>query len=761
MADANVNVQVSTSADTAGVDQASQSVSGFSDQLDNLAAVAGGVALEHIAEQILQIGESAVESISKLEDFTTSLGIFSSGFTSSMGNANDAIVASGKGASTSAEEAADALITYTERVSALNDKIKEIMAGQNVIDEQTAENDALETLAQNHADKILSIQEQITNAQDNEVTQELNRATSMNNTLADMKSTQANKMADLEEKRQAELEDATNQIAKNKINKEYDDQEKLATDSFNRSYTTKQSELQRNMDQQNAADKATTEKQIATYQEAIDTENAAYTKKAADEKAIDDKRIADLKTKNDKELDMYKQQLADEERAYKLHVDNMAAAGAAAADMSIKLQDIDPASAFARTADSVHNLLPDIMGIVNAGSPFPISDILQYAQIFTDLDINYQEMIPIISDFAAANNVGFGQAAQAMVQATQGQVRGLANSLGIPVKMLQEFGAQTNSSGQLKDITSLVNAFKNIDQTPMFKGQSAAKLADFSGAVQDAKNKALLLQAGFVGVNAETGKTSGIFEDLGKKVHVFSDWITSNKGTIEGLGIMLGAVAGVITVLLIPALVKAAIVGVGTLVTNIAAYIVQGWVWIGQMATQALALLGIDLAAAPVIITIGLIALAIASVILIGYELITHWQNVKAVAQDVWNMIGNVVQAAIQKAAQAFDWLSKAIKSLSGGKIDIGTLSFTPTYAPTQSLSDAYMSPGFTPNALENSISSLFSGAPASGSGATATSPGSSGSPVTMYNYNTFNDAGGVQAYVASIQQQIAAAQQH
>jgi len=81
------------------------------------------------------------------------------------GSMNDTIAGGNAKAGASALEATDAFITYQEKIQEIEQNIADVMAGQNVIDAQSNLNQKLEDLAQQHADKVESINDQIAQSQ--------------------------------------------------------------------------------------------------------------------------------------------------------------------------------------------------------------------------------------------------------------------------------------------------------------------------------------------------------------------------------------------------------------------------------------------------------------------------------------------------------------------------------------------------------------------------------------------------------------------
>ena len=663
----NVNVNINVTANTAGVDQAESSLSGFSSQLSQVGSIAAGIGLANVFSDVGSAITGAVEQTSQFQTATTAVGTILSNTGNTATTMSDNMAAGASKVANALQQEQDATISYNEKVASLQDKIATVMQGQNVIDAQTSMYDQLNTLAEDHAEKVQALEQQITDTQTNEA-----------NSLQDMKDGQDVKMQDLAEKHAQQMANATSDIKRAALEKSYNEEVQYDTDSFNRAYALKKSQDDRN-----------TAQKIASINDQIAKENDAYAEQYAKDKALDEKRISDLEAKNAKELADYKQQLSDEERLYAEHMAKLqetASGGGSGGSASAMMKMLPSNSDWLAQKMNLNDWMSQVNKMAQT-SPYNYFDIVQYGRLVEAQGYNFLKLEPIIENIGAASGKSFGTTTQALMDGINGRIQMMSMELGLSKEKLEAFGAEYTKgiAGHLTNQQSFFNAIEKISKGPD-AGAANAQLHTLAGSWSNVQDAVFRTEAAITGFNPVTTKTSGAFKILSDALLNFSNWLNKHQGDIvtfiNHLGplfVVIGIIAGVITLLLIPALLAWATVSAAKTVASIIDLIAWGWKAVPMMFgmsiggdTLSVSLLGVTIPAA-------LVVLGIAAIILVGYELITHWHSLATAGVQAWNTIGNAIRDVIKGA---IDWINKLIKGLNhitGGKLNIPTIQYNST----------------------------------------------------------------------------------
>lgn len=673
-----VNGKVSLTADTSGADQATSSVNSFSSSLSNLESVAAGLGLERLGEQFLQVGEQALSAVADFQTNTVAIQTV----LDNVGNApvmqDSAGGGGGAKASDIANQRIDEMINYKEKMASIQDDIATVMKGQNVIDATDQMNQKIEDLTENHIEKIDSLNDQILQTQQNLIDKEAAMAQNEADTLQDLQDTHDDTMANKKEKFDQDMSNAQNSVQKMVIQKKYDDEVKLAEDSYQRQYDLKKKELDRNNAEQKTADEKAASEKIQSLNDQITKENASYDKQNAKIIADGDAQVAKDKADNDKKLLQYKQELDDEERLHAEHLQKLAEQASSGGGGSGSFTSLLPRdSEFANTKEK----FADVMGFINnfsETSPFNLADITESTRKVESMGYSAKALIPIISDISAGTGKTFGTTTQALLDGLNGRVQMMEQELGVSKEKLIEFGAEYDKQGHLLSQQSLVEAFKNLANSE-YIGASQKALHTFNGALSNVQDGLLRTALGFGGIDAASGVTAnGPLKTLTEILVAFGNYLNKNQPAIKkALSETAGGLivlAAAITVFVLPAMLRFVAITGKEAVVALWNFGVAGWQLIPMLGLLAT---GQDTAAIAAgtltfaelgMATImgGIVLLAIAAVIAIGYELITHWSQVEKIATQVWNTIGNVIKSNINQAIQAINMLITGLNGLLG-----------------------------------------------------------------------------------------------
>jgi TP901 family phage tail tape measure protein len=235
----------------------------------------------------------------------------------------------------------------------------------------------------------------------------------------------------------------------------------------------------------------------------------------------------------------------------------------------------------------------------------------------------------------------------------QGKFVGIKSVIEQLGPKLAGMGTQQQRLAALQDIfgTSSVKLLTTIQAGPAAYDKATAEIQKHNSA-QDAAQKMSgtlarqfdVLKSQVVDVATKFGvMLIPIVEKVAKIFLSFVSWIMDHKIVFIGLAAVIGTVLVAAIGVWIGGLVAAAGAAVATAATSVVAF--------GSMV----------LAAAPLLVPIGLIVAAIAAIGFAIYELVDHWSTVwagiKSVTGDVWHFIDGVFHDIENDASMVLDWI--------------------------------------------------------------------------------------------------------
>jgi hypothetical protein len=637
-----VNVNINVTSNTQGADQATSSLSSFSTQLNQMSAIVGGIGLAGLFDNVGNAIENGISQVSQFQTSTTAVGTILDNVGNTATTMSDNMAAGASKVANALQEEQNATISYNEKVASLQEKIATVMQGDNVIDAQQSMYDQLNTLAEDHAEKVEALEQQIQDVQTNEA-----------NSLQDMKDGQDVKMQDLAEKHAQEMANATSDIQRLALEKKYNDEVQYDTDAFNRQYALKKSQDDRN-----------TAQKIESINDQIAKEDDAYAEQYAKEQAADEKRISDLEATNAKELADYKQQLGDEERAYEEHMAKLqdtasGSSGSASNPMTMLPTD----SQWLSQKQSLQSWMDQVNKMAQV-SPYNYFDIVNYGRLVEAQGYNFLKLEPIIENIGAASGKSFGTTTQALMDGINGRIQMMSMELGLSKEKLEEFGAEYTKgiAGHLTDQESFFNAIQKISNGPD-AGAANAQLHTLAGAYSNVQDAIFRTTASLLGFDATSGKTSGAFQGLSKLMLDFSNYLMSHQTQISNFFKQFDK--NITTVLTDLETLVGYITSHNGVLTGLAALV--GGVLAGAFYLWAAGIWAATVAflASPLgwlVIAIGLVTAAVIFAIL-------NWTTFKAIVITVADQIKT---SAIDMANDVINFVNKvidAINTLLGNKI--------------------------------------------------------------------------------------------
>jgi hypothetical protein len=505
-----VNVNINVNANTQGADQATSSLTGFSSQLSRMAEVAGGIGLAGLFDKVGSAIENGISQVSQFQTSTTAVGTILGNVGNTATVMSDNMAAGASKVANALREEQNATISYNEKVASIQDKIATVMKGDNVIDAQKNMYDQLNTLAEDHAEKVQSLEQQIADIQLNEA-----------NSLQDMKDGQDVKMLDLAEKHTQQMADAASDLQRVALKKKYDEEVQYDTDAFNRQFALKKSQEDRNSAQK-----------IESVKDQIAKENDAYAEQYAKLKAADEQRISDLQATNAKELANYKQQLGDEERAYQEHMTKLQQAGSGGgANNPMTMLPTD--SQWLAQKMSLQSWMDQVNKMAQV-SPYNYFDIVNYGRLVEAQGYNFLKLEPIIENIGAASGKSFGTTTQALLDGINGRFQMMSMELGLSKEKLEAFGAEYSKgiAGHLTNQESFFTAIQKIANGPD-AGAANAQLHTLAGAWSNVQDSIFRTTASMLGYNATTGQTAGAFKGLSQMMLDFSTYLMTHQKQIN------------------------------------------------------------------------------------------------------------------------------------------------------------------------------------------------------------------------------------
>lgn len=493
MADFSIFGEISgdSSGFTEAVNQAKESLGSLSEIAGGVFAGLGAATLfQTITGGMKEMVDSTLDTGNKFQSWGTVINNVAGDAGTAFQDMGNEGAAAGAKAALSALEAQQALEAYNDKVQKVSDEIKDVMKGQNILDEQKSLYQKLNDLAQQHADKVLQLNDNIDQANQDLADREAGRQQSMDDTLQDMVSSNENKKADTAEKRQAELAQATNDFTRQMLQKKYAAEDKLADDSFQRQYDLKKAQLQRNIDEQNAQDVKQTATKISRLQDQISKENTAYDAQQEKLKQQSDDRVIKYQEENDKKLKGYQDELAKEEKSYQESLQKRALQAAASGGggggggdtgmMKLQKQFLSADDSFSKTktsAQELHKYLEDLSDT----TPFKLEDIEQSTQQLELMGVDAKSLLPTIMNISGHFQKDLGTTTSDVLMAMRGQTRQLRSDFNITGENLQDAFGPTKIKSANDILTSLQKITNQhfgdgIDQENQLAGRHMTQL---------------------------------------------------------------------------------------------------------------------------------------------------------------------------------------------------------------------------------------------------------------------------------------------
>lgn len=526
MSDYRVKLIIDSEGNVNGVKEAQSAFASLGDTLARVKEIAMGMGLERLGEEAMSGAKEAFGAVADFQEYTASLG----GLLTNLGNAgagaSDQFQQSTGAASHAAQKTADEMRHYTEKMADLQSQLKDVLSGQNIIDENKKVTDQLNQLAEQHASKLISLEQSIQDAQDQTAQNALDRAQSLQDRLDNMGDTKANSDADKAEKLSQDLANARGDIERKSIQKKYDDQKKLDDDSYARKLATAKTEGEKANAEAAARDKAAADKKVATLNAQIAQENKAYDEQKAKIDADRADSLAKLDADNAKKLAKVKQEIDDEEIAHKEALQSIAESGGGGANSM--LDALLPTDQFAARAGK----LKDELGFLDQfapKTPFEFKDIVESDRLLTSMGVNGKKIIPVIGDIAASFGQGLGTGTQAVLDGLNGNMRMLQLNFGITSNELAKFNGGMKPKTQEEFLEALVKI-----RNTKFAGGMVNEMDTFNGRMSNMKDNLFRTEAGLFGINTATGALvkGGVFDTLSTDLLNVSNYLAANKNNI-------------------------------------------------------------------------------------------------------------------------------------------------------------------------------------------------------------------------------------
>jgi hypothetical protein len=648
--------------------------------LSSFGTVAAGVAagmgisfgFQAIINDFTRLASYALSTASQFEDFSASAEYALSSTAEQF--AQTAAAAGGMGGKTasSALEATDALIRYNEKIKEIQDNITEVMSGQNVIDAQEKFTEQLVSLQESYAEKVQSISDQISGIYDDLASKHTDAEQRATDTISDMQDSHDNSMADKQETRALTLSKTKSKVAKAALQKQYDEEDKLAEDSFQRQLATKKKELDRNIKEQDEAAKEAADKQVARLKDQLEKEAKLEKEKEDKLKAQEADKIARLDADNIKKLAKYKQELADEERAWELSQLKRSEGGGGGAGVagSLKLDVKNATGEWSTMGEKVEDV-NKLVDQLSDKTPFTRMELQAGAQRADNLGVSFEKLGPIIADLAAVKGKDFGTTMGAVLMATQGRAMQLARNFGINGQMME--GALGRPLKTANDV------FDAINKIITASGQTGAaeELGNtYQGSLMKVKNALTDVVIGFMGLD-EAGKPipGGVIDQLTKGAQELAKFIEVHRTDIdnfiksaikfgEGVGKVIGTVFSAISTVMNylkehTEFAKALFVGFGVVLGVLAATILP------ILIAAIIALVVPVIAATAPFIALGVVvALVFYGITKVVDFFHDHWKDIVKKVQDILKGLGDFFKEKFKDIGEFFDNLKKKAEEI-------------------------------------------------------------------------------------------------
>lgn len=646
------------------INQASGALSSF---LELAGGVAAGEQLSNVFSGVIDSVVSSVSAItataSEFQDWGAVINDVGSQTSDMYSNLADAGAKSGASQAASALEAADALAKYNEKVQEIQDNISTVMQGQNVIDAQTTMYDRLDALATTYGDKVQQINDQIAQAQEALVQKEADQQQSMNNTLQDMTDSHNDQVFNTTAEYTQKMNDTKSTVEKAALQKQLDDKLALMNKEFANTYSTKQSELERNLEQQKAADQRATDQKVASLNDQLAKATDVYNQQVAKEKEAGDKAVSNAEAQNQKKLAQYQRELADEERSYELSLAKRAAAGAksggggssSAGLLKLDRDVIEVGDSLAKTKQSGADLL-DYMDRISNTTPFNLEDLEQVGEKFTMANVDAASMLPTIENLAGHFHQSLGTTADAVLMAMHGRAMTLKNDFNITGQTMDDaLGRPVKTSNDVLEAVKKIGENQFSDGIKVQSDQSSSEMIKMHNQI----TKVVLAIAG---ISEATGKPikGGMFDEMMQHMQKFTDFLMTHKPEIEDFG------KKAITIFM----------EVGKVLSEVAQFIIDNWqyVWpifvtigiafailFGATVVAAVALLVSTFGAfAVTAVGVSVVATLVAGVIFSAFlYLKNNWVK-------IWAEIQSVIKTAVNWISENFATILMFIAPGSG-----------------------------------------------------------------------------------------------
>lgn len=517
------------------LNHAQQSISSFGQMASGVfTGILGAHLFTGLLHGIKSIGEYMVDASSSYESYSLSLETLLQHVDATGEQTAESFGGAGNRMKLTAMEIEDEMINHTEKVKKLNDQIAEMMKGDNILKAREELNQRLEDLEYSHAQKIIGFQQQIVDAQSTFADRQADREQRMKDALQDMEDQHNLLIEDKRAKAEAEMGKTRSEVAKRAIQKQLDEELKLENDSFHRKYELRKSREERNIREENERDRRQTEARIKQIQDRIAEENKEYDRQQTKLREDSDKRIAEYAAENQKKLELYKQELADEERAHKMHMlrlqEQQSGGGGGSAQNTELLDKDDPYKAQKASLEDFNSW----MQAFALDTPFEEKELQEASNVVTALGFNFKKLAPVIGDISASFHKSFGTGTQAIMDAIEGRLMMLQMNFGISRQMLQDFGAEFTASGHLINQSSFFKALERIRDAKFADGMKN-QMNSFDGQVSNIKDKMRQFSLEFMGFDKGSKKPreGSIFKGIEDGVFSLAGTLDKNKDKIN------------------------------------------------------------------------------------------------------------------------------------------------------------------------------------------------------------------------------------
>src|SRR4051812_37491717 len=108
--------------------------SSFGNVLKQIGSIAAGIGLYRLAEQVVGLGSAAFSAATSFEQNTTALGTVLGNIGKTSDDTAENFAAAGGRMKNTARDIADEMRNYSEKIAKINDNLKDVLSGKNILD---------------------------------------------------------------------------------------------------------------------------------------------------------------------------------------------------------------------------------------------------------------------------------------------------------------------------------------------------------------------------------------------------------------------------------------------------------------------------------------------------------------------------------------------------------------------------------------------------------------------------------------------------